>query len=176
MATVSRKLMRGDLKIQNPKYQGEAYQQFTGQTGLSQGPRLVQTGLVRQETLNEWMRREGRRVASGKKPKKLHPKSPKGYIECLALRAFTFLTPGYPWSQQATCVQCNRGIKDTDDVSIIAITAAPWNNEKDVTKTAFASGFFCTACDIPNDEALTVWQQCLRKDGVPIASPQWGNT
>jgi hypothetical protein len=83
-----------------------------------------------------------------------------------AFRVWTYFLPGFQWSQQTVCVKCQKVILSVENISIVALAIPPWDGKRHETKTATASGFFCSACDVKDDEAMSLWRKSLSQDGI----------
>jgi hypothetical protein len=165
---VSNGLMDGSVKFADAEYQRKAAGQFIEQTELGRGPRFVRIGLVRSKALRDAMWRIRQKI-----PK---PKTADEHALFCALRVWTYFLPGYQWSQQTVCVKCQKVMSSVDEISIVALAIPPWDGKRHATKTATANGFFCSACDVKDDEAMSLWRKSLSRDGIILShSPQEGS-
>jgi hypothetical protein len=154
--------MTEQYEINTAAYQTKGREQFAKQTGVLDGPRMLSISLVRKPLLIA-------RLAFLGKKKLPRPVNERQHAIDCALRAFTHFNPQHGYCAKSECLRCKCEIDDTSNISIVMLALPPWNRKSKTVKTALMAGFFCSACDVLDDEATSTWRAAIKEQGVEVA-------
>jgi hypothetical protein len=145
-----------------PAEQAKGLAQFFTQCDLTgDAPRLLGVAVIRTSFLTASLARAAS-FALGK------TNNERCYAIGCAMRAWTHFNPKFGYCAEAPCLRCTRTIRDTKEIAIVLLTLPPWSKKTRTEKTAFISGFICSACDLPDEGAEKIWIAEMEQQGIPL--------